>query len=222
VSTDSLLETEWTEPGSPITSFRVLLWIGLAVLLVAELVTLTLPFVPPGTLTEKGFWAGVLFAGQRGIRPTFITAGTATIFLSWPVLHQEFRRVLDESPNQFISVRWLAAHLTLLGVLIFRNSSTRYSSKLDGRLGRLAFFFGAFLACGALVTWLFSALPPRFWVRWLGPKPPGVSGSRSGRPRCICAWQLDARIVVAAAALDLSDSGGDPANVRSSGGGSSR
>jgi exosortase E/protease (VPEID-CTERM system) len=167
VSTDSLLETEWTEPGSPITSSRVLLWIGLALLLVAELVTLTLPFVPPGTLTGKGFWAGVLFAGQRGIRPTFITAGTVTIFLSWPVLNREFRRVLDESPNQIISVRWFAAHLTLLGLLIFgtRAQGIRLTSMADWE-GWL--FLWSLLACGALVTWLFSALPPRFWVRWLG------------------------------------------------------
>lgn len=165
MSTDSLLETEWTEPGSPITSSRVLLWIGLAVLLVAELVTLTLPFAPPGTLTERGFWAGVLFAG-RGIRPTFITAGTVTMFLSWPVFLQEFRRVLDESPNQTISMRWLAAHLTLLSLLIFgtRAQGIRLTSMADWE-GWL--FLWSLLACGALVTWLFSALPPRFWVRWL-------------------------------------------------------
>jgi exosortase E/protease (VPEID-CTERM system) len=167
VSTDSLLETEWAEPGSPIPSSRVLLWIGLAVFLVAELVTLTLPFHPPGTLTEKGFWAGVLFAGQRGIRPTVITAGTVTIFLSWPVLHQEFRRVLNESPNQIISVRWLAAHLILLSLLIFgtRAPGIHLTSMVAWEGG---LFLWSLLACGALLTWLFSALPPRFWVRWFG------------------------------------------------------
>ena len=152
------------------SGFRMLLWTGLVLLLVAELVVLTLPFNPfnlPGTLEEKGFWAGVLLIGQSGIRPTFITAIAATIFLSRPVLQQEFRRVLNESPKQIISARWLAAHLVLLGLLIFgtRAQGVRLTSMADWE-GWL--FLWGVLACGALATWLFSALPPRFWVRWLG------------------------------------------------------
>ena len=152
----------WTaRPGS-----RVLLWIGLVLLLVAELVVLTLPFNPAGNIAEQGFWAALLAAGQHGIRPTFITAVVATIFLSWPVLQQEFRRVLDESPNQIISLRWLAAHLMLLGLLIFgtRTQDIRLTSIADWE-GWLLLW--SLLACGALVTWLFTALPPRFWARWL-------------------------------------------------------
>lgn len=146
---------------------RVVLWIGLVLLLVAELIVLTLPFNLTGNLGEKGFWAAVLSAGQHGIRPTFITAVAATIFLSWSVLQQEFRRVLNESPNQIISVRWLAAHLILLGLLIFGTQAQgiRVSSMADWE-GWL--FLWGILACGALVTWLFSALPPRFWIRWIG------------------------------------------------------
>ena len=152
----------WTaRPGS-----RVLLWIGLVLLLVAELVVLTLPFNPAGNIAEQGFWAALLAAGQHGIRPTFITAVVATIFLSWPVLQQEFRRVLDESPNQIISLRWLAAHLMLLSLLIFgtRTQDIRLTSIADWE-GWLLLW--SLLACGALVTWLFTALPPRFWARWL-------------------------------------------------------
>lgn len=149
-------------PGS-----RILLWMGLVLLLVAELIVLTLPFNLTGNLGEKGFWPAVLSASQHGIRPTFITAVAATIFLSWPVLQQEFRRVLSESPNQIISVRWLAAHLIFLGLLIVGTQAQgiRVSSMADWE-GWL--FLWSFLACGALVTWLFSALPPRFWVRWIG------------------------------------------------------
>jgi len=144
----------------------VLLWIGLVLLLAAELTVLTLPFNLAGNLEEKGFWASVLFAAQRGIRPTFITAVAVTIFLSWPVLQQEFRRILNESP-EIISVRWLAAHLVLLGLLISgtRAEGIRLNSMADWE-GWLLLW--SVLACGALATWLFSALPPRFWVRWLG------------------------------------------------------
>jgi exosortase E/protease (VPEID-CTERM system) len=157
-------------PGS-----RILLWIGLVLLLVAELIVLTLPFNLTGNLGEKGFWAAVLSASQHGIRPTFITAVAATIFLSWPVLQQEFRRILSESPTQIISARWLAAHLIFLGLLIVGTQAhgIRVSSMADWE-GWL--FLWSFLACGALVTWLFSALPPRFWVRWIGHSRTAVLG----------------------------------------------
>jgi len=143
------------------------LWIGLVLLLAAELIVLTLPFDPKWDLANRGFWAAALLAGQRGIRPTFITFVAATIFFSWRVLRQEFRRVLDESLGRIISARWLGAHLILLGLLICgtRDQSSRLTSiaAWEGWL-----FLWGVVACAALVTWLFSVLPPRFWIRSIG------------------------------------------------------
>ena len=143
--TSSTADDESTGLWTSRLGSRVLLWVGLVLLLGAELVVLTLPFNPAGNIAEKGFWAAVLAAGQHGIRPTFITAAVAAVFLSWPVLQQEFRRVLDESPNQIISLRWLAAHLILLGLLIF-GTRAQYI-----RLTSIAAWEG----------WLF------LWVSWL-------------------------------------------------------
>jgi exosortase E/protease (VPEID-CTERM system) len=140
------------------------LWGGLVFLLVGELVILTLPFDP--TAMEEGTWATFLGTFQRGIRPTFITAAVASVFFSWPVLQREFHRVLDESPDRIISARWFAAHLTLLGMLVVgtRLLSIRLLS-VSAWEGWLLLWILLFAA--ALTTWLFSALPPRFWFRWI-------------------------------------------------------
>ena len=100
------------------------------------------------------------------------------------------------------------------------NASTSYSRELDGRLGRVAFSLGTPRLRGAgdmAVQCVATALLGSM----VKPKPLRISRGRRGRPRCLCAWQLDARAMGAATALDLSDGRDDLADVRSSGGESS-
>jgi exosortase E/protease (VPEID-CTERM system) len=145
---------------------RLLFWGGLVLLLVTELIVLTLPFDPAWNLAQKGSWAAAMYAIQRGIRPTFITMVVATIFFSWPVLRQEFRTVLDESPDRITSARWFTAHLALLALLILgtREQATRLNS-IEAWEGWLLLWIVVSFA--TLATWLFTALPPRFYVRWI-------------------------------------------------------
>jgi exosortase E/protease (VPEID-CTERM system) len=168
----SSIDAESTGLRTSPSGFRIFLWIGLVLLLVAELIVLTLPFDPSGNLAQEGFWAGAMYAAQLGIRPTFITTVVAAIFFSWPVLRQEFCRVLDESPDRITSARWFTAHLVLLVLLILgtRAHATRLNS-IEAWEGWLLLCIVMSLA--ALATWLFSALPPRFYVRW-------IARSRSG------------------------------------------
>ena len=164
----SVVDAGWAGTGVRPTRnvYRLLLWGGLVLLLVAELIVLTLPFDPAWNLAQKGFWAGAMYAAQCGIRPTFITMVAASIFFSWPVLRQEFRSVLDESPDRIISARWFTAHLALLALLILgtREQATRLNS-IEAWEGWLLLWIVVSLA--AITTWLFSALPPRFYVRWI-------------------------------------------------------
>src|SRR6516162_6452285 len=98
---------------------RRVLWCSLLVLLlIAELVVLTLPFDPRGSVAEEGFWAGALFYAQEGIRPAFITAVMAAVFLSRRVLREELQRIFAETNRPIISARWIAVHLVLLSVLV--------------------------------------------------------------------------------------------------------
>src|ERR1700688_4838184 len=126
----SSIDAESTGLRTSPSGFRIFLWIGLVLLLVAEVIVLTLPFDPSGNLAQEGFWAGAMYAAQLGIRPTFITTLVAAIFFSWPVLRQEFCRVLDESPDRITSARWFTAHLVLLVMLILgtRAHATRLNS----------------------------------------------------------------------------------------------
>jgi exosortase E/protease (VPEID-CTERM system) len=160
----SIADAGAVRSGPSSSANRLWLWGGLVSLLVAELVMLTLPFDP--TAMEEGTWATFLGTFQRGIRPTFITVAVASVFFSWPVLQREFQRVLDESPDRIISPRWFAAHLMLLGMLVVgtRLLSIRLLS-VSAWEGWLLLWI--LLSAGALTTWLFSALPPRFWFRWI-------------------------------------------------------
>src|SRR5499426_1168659 len=91
---DRLTRSQWW-PG-----VRRVLWCSLLVLLlIAELIVLTLPFDPRGSVAEEGFWAAALFYAQEGIRPAFITAVMAAVFLSRRVLREELQRIFAE-PNQ--------------------------------------------------------------------------------------------------------------------------
>ena len=150
--------------GPSSSANRFWLWGGLVLLLVAELIILTLPFNT--NAREEGTWATVLGTFQHGVRPIFITAAVASVFFSWPVLQREFQRVLDESPERIISGRWFAAHLVLLGMLLVgtRLPSIRLLS-VSAWEGWLLLWI--LLSAAALTTWLFSALPPRFWFRWI-------------------------------------------------------
>jgi len=167
VTPNSRVDAESTGVRESPFSYTIALWIGLLLLLVAELVVLTLPFNPEVSLAKEGFWAGALFTSERGIRPAFITAMAATIFLSWRALRQEFRCVLAESPDEITSLRWLGAHLTLVGLLIYgmRDQAIHPNSIADWEKWLVLW---SVLALAALTTWLFSALPPRFWIRWIG------------------------------------------------------
>jgi exosortase E/protease (VPEID-CTERM system) len=162
----STVDAGWTRSGPSSSARRLLLWGGLVSLLVAELVVLTLPFDPTASVPDTGIWAAFLGAVQRGIRPTFITVAVASVFFSWPVLQREFHRVLDESPDRITSGRWFTAHLVLLALLILgtRAQATRLSS-IKAWEGWLLLWI--ILSLAALLTWLFSALPPRFWIRWI-------------------------------------------------------
>ena len=160
----SIADAGVVRSGPSSSANRLWLWGGLLFLLVAELVILTLPFDP--TTMEAGTWATFLGTFQRGIRPTFITVAVASVFFSWPVLQREFQRVLDESPDRIISGRWFAAHLVLLGLLLVGTSLPNIRllsvSAWEGWLLLWILF-----ATATLTTWLFSALPPRFWFRWI-------------------------------------------------------
>jgi len=168
VTANSSVGAAWAASRPSSSASRIFLWIALIILLVAELVALTLPFNPAaaGDLAGKSFWADALYAGERGIRPTFITALAAAVLFSWPVLQQEFRRILEETPSRIISARWLSAHLVFLSLLIVgtRTQTIRLTSVEDWE-GWL--FLWMAVAFAALATWLFSVLPPRFWIRWL-------------------------------------------------------
>jgi exosortase E/protease (VPEID-CTERM system) len=163
---NSSADAGWAVSQPSSNAYRLIPWIGLITLFVAELLVLTLPFDPTGNLAEQGFWAGALYSAQRGIRPIFITAFAAMITFSWPVLQQEYLRVLDESPESITSARWFAAHLVFLSLLILgtRAQATRLSSIAAWEGWLLVWIVVSF---AALATWLFSALPPRFWVRWI-------------------------------------------------------
>ena len=160
----SIADAGAVRSGPSSSANRLWLWSGLVSLLVAELVILTLPFDP--TAMEEGTWATFLGTFQRGIRPTFITVAVASVFFSWPVLQRQFQRVLDESPDRIISPRWFAAHLVLLGMLVVgtRLLSIRLLS-VSAWEGWLLLWI--LLSAAALTTWLFTALPPRFWFRWI-------------------------------------------------------
>ena len=160
----SIADAGVVRSGPSSSANRLWLWGGLVLLLVAELIILTLPF--DTNAREEGTWATFLGAFQHGVRPTFITAAVASVFFSWPVLQREFRRVLDESPERIISGRWFAAHLVLLGMLLVgtRLPSIRLLS-VSAWEGWLLLWI--LLSAAALTTWLFSALPPRFWFRWI-------------------------------------------------------
>lgn len=160
----SIADAGVVRSGPSSSANRLWLWGGLVLLLVAELIILTLPF--DTNAREEGTWAAFLGAFQHGVRPTFITAAVASVFFSWPVLQREFRRVLDESPERIISGRWFAAHLVLLGMLLVgtRLPSIRLLS-VSAWEGWLLLWI--LLSAAALTTWLFSALPPRFWFRWI-------------------------------------------------------
>jgi exosortase E/protease (VPEID-CTERM system) len=163
-----VVDAGWAGSGGRLTRnvYRPFLWGGLVLLLIAELVVLTLPFDPSHNLAQEGFWAGAIYTAQLGIRPTFITMVVATIFFSWPVPLQELRTVLDESPDRITSARWFTAHLGLLALLILgtRAQATRLNS-IEAWEGWLLLWITVSFA--ALATWLFSALPPRFYVRWV-------------------------------------------------------
>ena len=160
----SIADAGVVRSGPSSSANRIWLWGGLVLLLVAELIILTLPF--DTNAREEGTWATFLGAFQHGVRPTFITAAVASVFFSWPVLQREFQRVLDESPDRIISPRWFAAHLVLLGMLVVgtRLPSIRLLSisQWEGWL-----LLWILLSAATLTTWLFSALPPRFWFRWI-------------------------------------------------------
>jgi exosortase E/protease (VPEID-CTERM system) len=160
----SIADAGVVRSGPSSSANRLWLWGGLVLLLVAELIILTLPF--DTNAKEEGTWATFLGTFQHGIRPTFITAAVASVFFSWPVLQREFQRVLDESPERIISGRWFAAHLVLLGMLLVgtRLPSIRLLS-VSAWEGWLLLWI--LLSAAALTTWLFSALPPRFWFRWI-------------------------------------------------------
>ena len=162
----SIADAGVVRSGPSSSASRLWLWGGLVSLLVAELVILTLPFDPTASVSEEGTWATFLGTIQHGIRPTFITVAVASVFFSWPVLQREFRRVLDESPDRIISPRWFAAHLILLGMLVVgtRLPNIRLLS-LSAWEGWLLLWI--LLSAAALTTWLFTALPPRFWFRWI-------------------------------------------------------
>jgi exosortase E/protease (VPEID-CTERM system) len=164
----SVVDAGWAGSGARPTRnvYRLLLWGGLVVLLVAELIALTLPFAPAGNLAQKGSWAAAMYAAQRGIRPTFITIVVATLFFSWPVLRQESRTVLDESPDRITSARWFSAHLALLALLILGTRvQTTHLKSIEAWEGWLLLWI--VLSVAALATWLFSAMPPRFYARWI-------------------------------------------------------
>lgn len=160
----SIADAGAVRSGPSSSANRLWLWGGLLLLLVAELIVLTLPF--DTNAREEGTWATFLGAFQHGIRPIFITAAVASVFFSWPVLQREFQRVLDESPDRIISPRWFAAHLMLLGMLVV---GTRLPSihllSISAWEGWLLLWI--LLSAATLTTWLFSALPPRFWFRWI-------------------------------------------------------
>ena len=152
-------------PGPPAYAYRLLLWGGLVLLLVAELVALTLPFDPSHDLAQEGFWAAAIYTAQLGIRPTFITMVAATIFFSWPVPLQELRgssrRVASQNYfGAMVRCAFGAAGLLILGTPA---QSTRLSS-IEAWEGWLLLWIA--VAFAALATWLFSALPPRFYIRW--------------------------------------------------------
>jgi hypothetical protein len=81
---NSSADAGWAVSQPSGNAYRLLLWIGLLTLFVAELLVLTLPFDPTDNLAEQGFWAGALYIAQRGIRPMFVTAFAAMIFFSCP------------------------------------------------------------------------------------------------------------------------------------------
>jgi exosortase E/protease (VPEID-CTERM system) len=134
--------------------------------LIAELVVLTLPFDPRGSVAKEGFWAGALFWAQEGIRPAFITAVMAAVFLSRRVLREEFQRIFAEPDRPIISARWISVHLVLLSVLVLGTRTAPIQLTSVAVWGGWLFLWSV-VAAAALLTWLFSALPPSFWSGWI-------------------------------------------------------
>lgn len=147
--------------------FTALVWLSaFAALLIAELVVLAPPFNARGPIADNSLGGALLIFCQHGIRPAFVTGIVALVFLNWPTLRQEFRSALNESQGNFISARWLGFHLLIVGVLFFgtRSRGVCLNSMVDWAGWLLLWLV---LGVASFVTLLFSALPPRFWRRWI-------------------------------------------------------
>jgi exosortase E/protease (VPEID-CTERM system) len=137
--------------------------IALILLLCAELVALTLPFdfLRSGSLS-------LLFTALKGTRPALVTTAFVVILLCRRELLSELGRVRSEErkkPER--SGRWLAWHFLLLAVL-FLGTALRGNAALSASQTELWITAWVLMGLGALVSWGFALLPPRFWPRLLG------------------------------------------------------
>src|SRR5262249_31574217 len=64
------------------------------------------------------------------------------------------------------SARWISIHLVLLSVLVLGTRTAPIHLTSVAIWGGWLFLWSV-VAAAALVTWLFSALPPAFWSRWI-------------------------------------------------------
>jgi exosortase E/protease (VPEID-CTERM system) len=139
--------------------------IALLLLLCAELVSITLPFVFTPELLHGGPLA-IPFAVLKASRAASITAIFVAILLSLRQLRTEFSRVRSEvGSDRARKMRWLLSHLGFLLVLAAGTALKDRTSPSRTEM-QLCVIVWAVLAFGALATWSFAFLPPRFWLRW--------------------------------------------------------
>ena len=124
---------------------------------------MTLPIYFPEHLLRHG-WIAFGFATLKGSRQVLITAAFVVIVLSRRELGSELGRIRAESAERGASV-WLVAHLTLVAVLALGTALKGSDSLSTGRI-ELWVISWALLGLGALLTWSFALLPPRFWIGW--------------------------------------------------------
>ena len=143
------------------------LWIArrivLLLLLAGELVYITLPIHFPEQLLRHG-WIALAFATLKGSRQVLITATFVVIVLGWREVGTELRRIRAERAERGASV-WLVAHFGLVTVLVLGTAFKGSDSISAGRI-ELWVLSWTLLGLGALLTWSFALLPPRFWVGW--------------------------------------------------------
>jgi len=151
-----------TLPAAGRAPLPALRWIGLAALLIGEVLALTLRY-DTGTLAGNSSWWAELM-GQSHLLPKLLAAaGTAVLVLGGTRVVAELRRLAEQTVEPRAALLYLAGHLAAFAAL------TRVTGLLlDGDANALpcpgAWVVGWFvLALTTFALWVAVAVPPGLW-----------------------------------------------------------